>query len=192
MDAFSDIDSVNLSLSDDSDASSMSISSEKSISRTSSLSSTPEIHSYSEKDFFGEAGCIPFLTSNYTDTLAAEAVSDADVSDFEVDPQSDCGIDFADKFAEILSKFDDILRDIGIEDAIDLSNERNIIKPCGKVHPLIQGVDRNSDTDALEFAMIQKCGSIISDEDDVLVELLRHAWFVLLLYILVKMYFITI
>ena len=166
----------------------MSSLSERSATSSSSVSSTEEIHSYSETDFFGEIGCSALLTSD-----GAEAnISEADISDFEADPLSDRGIALADKFAEILTKFDDILRDIGFEAAINLNNERDIIKPCGKVYPVIQAADRSNNTDDIGFGKIGKCDSVGGDDDDVLVELLRHAWFVLMLYILVKMYFITI
>ena len=164
---------------------------EISATSSSSLSSTEEIHSYSETDFFGEIGCSSLQASN-RDILAEANTSEAEISDFEADPPSDSSIDLADKFAAILTKFDDILRDIGFEAAINLNNERDIIRPCGKVYPVIQAADRSSNIDDIEFGKIEKCDSVSGGDDDVLVELLRHAWFVLMLYILVKMYFITI
>ena len=158
---------------------------------SSSVSRTEEIHSYSETDFFGEIRCSSLLTGN-EDALAEVNISEAEISDFEADPLSDSGIALADKFAEILTKFDDILRDIGFEVAINLNNERDIIKPCGKLYPVIQAADRSNNIDDIGFGKIEKCDSVSGDDDDVLVELLRHTWFVLMLYILVKMYFIAI
>ena len=196
LDVFSDIGSISWSSSDndedgDSTSSVSSLSAETSATSSSSESCTEEIHSYSETDFFGEIGCSSLLTSG-KDLLAEANTSETEISDFEADPLSDCGTDFADKFAEILTKFDDILRDIGFEASINLNNERDIIKPCGKVYPVIQAADRSNNIDDIKFGKIEKCDSVSGDDGDVLVELLRHAWFVLMLYILVKTYFITI
>ena len=152
-----------------------------------------EIHSYSENDFFGEFGCHPAQTNRKVMPVEMGA-SEAEMSDFEQDTLSDSGISVVDRFAEILAKFDDILRDVDIvEGAINVNKANNVSKPCGKVYPFIQEVDVCKITEGItiEKEKIEECDGVSSD-DVILVELLRHAWFVLMLYILIKVYFIII
>lgn len=184
-------------------------------SSTSSLSDTDEnaessrshggdIHSYSESDFFGEAGYENLgAVADTKDVLAdaSNSASDAEISDFEEDPLCDSGIDLADKFAEILTKFDDILHDVEMKNAVNIGDVSSVSKPCGKVYPFLleDDVDGDRGDNILKVMKFdaekveEKKADVSSDDDDViLVELLRHAWFVLMLYILIKMYFITI
>ena len=194
-DPVSDVDCINYSSDDDDDDDiqlSLSSSSEASVTNTSSLSQVEEIHSYSEADFFGELGGSTF--TNNKDIPAAADASYAEISDFEQDPLTDSGIYLADNFAQILTKFDDILRDVDfVEGAINVNKACDVSKPCGKVYPFVQEVDISNVIDdiVIDKEKIEECDGVSSD-DVILVELLRRAWFVLMLYILIKVYFITI
>ncbi len=174
-----------------------------------------DVHSYSESDFFddisgGDISDGPVNTAWFSlqvDSIGSESrvqvtgrtlfsePSSCDrknVDSEEDGTWSDCHKDpDASHFKRLLAMFDEIVRDVDISGATNINSTSCLSKPCEKVYPFCRDVSASErGRKYVTNVGNEKFDAVVSSDDDrILVELLRHAWFVLMLYILIKVYF---